>query len=172
MKNNIDDSERINDISENENDNKIYKNKYDKNKSMINYLPNFLELTNIDITSNSELTPDKRKSNGKKEEKKAEKKTDKKTEIKTEIKTDKKKEEYGIVENINKICLCLRNKKRNLEKIFFEEGMKLIKEKLDISYLFVNSFRVEINKEQLIINSSFPITKENREYIAILEKTA
>ena len=176
VKNNIDDSERINDISENENDNKIYKDKYDKNKSMINYFPNFLELTNIDITSNSELTPDKRKSNGKKEEKKAEKKTDKKTdkktEIKTEIKTDKKNEEYGIVENINKICLCLRNKKRNLEKIFFEEGMKLIKEKLDISNLFVNSFRVEINKEQLIINSSFPITKENREYIAILEKTA
>jgi len=32
---------------------------------------------------------------------------------------------YEIIENINKICLCLRNKKKNIEKIFFEEGMKL-----------------------------------------------
>ena len=124
-KNNINDSERINNISENENDNKIYKDKYDKNKSMIYYLPNFLESTNIDMTSNSELAPDKRKKFKKIEEKKEDKKT--------EIKTEKKTEEYVIVENINKICLCFRNKKRNLEKIFFEEGMKLIKKKLDIS---------------------------------------
>ena len=165
-KNNINDSERINNISENENenDNKIYKDKYDKNKSMIYYLPNFLESTNIDMTSNSELAPDKRKKFKKIEEKKEDKKT--------EIKTEKKTEEYVIVENINKICLCFRNKKRNLEKIFFEEGMKLIKKKLDISNLFVNSFRVEINKEQLMINSSFPISKKNRGYITVLEKTA
>ena len=154
-KNNINDSEKINDISENENDNKINNDDNYKNKSMINYLPTNTELTNANITSNSELGPDKRK--------KAKKKVEKKT--------DKKIQEYEILENINKICLCLRTKKRNIEKIFFEEAMKLITEKLDVCNLFINSFRVEINREQLNINnSSFPISKENKEYITNLKR--
>jgi len=122
---------------------------------MTYYLTTTAELANNNnITSNSELSPDKRKKK---------KKFGKNN--------NNKNQDYEILENINKICLCLRTKKRNIEKIFFEEAMKLITEKLDISNLFVNLLRVEIYKEQITINiSSFPISKKNREYITNLEK--
>jgi len=80
---------------------------------------------------------------------------------------------YEIIENINKICLCLRNKKINIEKIFFEEGMKLIKEKLDISNLFINSLIVSKKIEELSIgldNCEY-ISRKNGKYIEnILQK--
>ena len=84
----------------------------------------------------------------------------------TSIKNEKKIEKYGIIEDINKICLCFLNKKRNFEKIFFEEGKKLITEKLDISNLFINSFRVEKNKENLPIKKYVPISVKYSEYIS------
>ena len=84
----------------------------------------------------------------------------------TSIKNEKKIEKYGIIEDINKICLCFLNKKRSLEKIFFEEGKKLITEKLDISNLFINSFRVEKNKENLPIKKYVPISVKYSEYIS------
>ena len=145
------DSKKIND-SENDS-NKINDgiNISDKNNSMINYLSTSEDLANKNITSKSELPPDKKE--------------------KTKKKVEKKIRNYEILENINKICLYLRAKKRNIEKIFFKEAMILITEKLDISNLFANLFRVEINMEQLTINSSsFPISKKNREYITNLEK--
>ena len=121
---------------------------------MTYYLTTTAELANNNITSNSELSPDKRK-----------------TKKKFDKNNNNKNQDYEILENINKICLCLRTKKRNIEKIFFEEAMKLINEKLDIYNLFFNLLRVEIYKEQITINiSSFPISKENREYITNLEK--
>ena len=141
-KNNINDSEKINDISENENDNKINNDDNYKNKSMINYLPTNTELTNANITSNSELGPDKRK--------KAKKKVEKKT--------DKKIQEYEILENINKICLCLRTKKRNISFIILNKQLwivvlnieiqrllplKLLKQKLALMKLYLQSILVK-----------------------------
>ena len=149
VKNNIKDFERKNDkkinFFENENDDAIYENKIYIYKSMINHPPyNNIELTNNNLSSNSDLTPYKK---GKK----------------------KKTEKYEIIENINKICLCLRTKKRNIEKIFYEEGMKLIEEKLDIANLFINSFRVEEYKEKLTINKFVLISEENRKYISYIK---
>ena len=83
---------------------------------------------------------------------------------------ENKTEEYRVIENINKKCLCLRNKEKNIEKIFFEEGIKLIREELDIFNLFINSFIVYKKREESV-NSIF-ISKENREYIEnILKRT-
>ena len=73
-------------------------------------------------------------------------------------------EENKVIEKINSICLCLiclKNKKRNIEKIYFEEGMKLIREKLDISNLFINSFIVDKQRSDLNIDISKFISKEN-----------
>ena len=82
-----------------------------------------------------------------------------------------KTRKYEKIENINKNCLFIRNKKKNLEKICFEEGMKLITKNLDISKLFNNSYIVEKNKDKLIIDSSMSISEENSKYIdIILEK--
>ena len=78
---------------------------------------------------------------------------------------------YEKIENINKNCLFIRNKKRNLEKICFEEGMKLISKNLDISKLFINSYIVKKNKDKLTIDSSMSISEKNSKYIdIILEK--
>ena len=78
---------------------------------------------------------------------------------------------YEKIENINKNCLFIRNKKRNLEKICFEEGMKLISKNLDISKLFINSYIVKKNKDKLTIGSSMSISEKNSKYIdIILEK--
>ena len=82
-----------------------------------------------------------------------------------------KTRKYEKIENINKNCLFIRNKKKNLEKICFEEGMKLISKNLDISKLFNNSYIVEKNKDKLTIDSSMSISEENSKYIdIILEK--
>ena len=82
----------------------------------------------------------------------------------------RKTEKDEIIENINKICLSLRNKKTSLYKILLEEGMNLITEKLDITKLFYYSYIVEKNKKNLTIDSSMPISEINREYISKLEK--
>ena len=91
-----------------------------------------------------------------------------KTKNKTENENENKNEKY-IIKNINKKCLCLRNKKRNIERIIFEEGMKLIKENLDVSKLFKNSLIVgkKYNDETINVH----ISGENQIYIKkILEK--
>ena len=82
-----------------------------------------------------------------------------------------KTEKYKKRENfINKICLFIRNKKRNAKINFIEEGMKIITEKLDISNLFINLYIVEKIKDKFTIDSSISISKKNETHISTSEK--
>ena len=80
-----------------------------------------------------------------------------------------KPEKSDIIDNINKICLFFRSKKKNIEKVCFEEGMKLIVENLDITNLFINSFIVGKNRNYLHINKYVPISEKNRKYFSSIE---
>ena len=84
---------------------------------------------------------------------------------------ENKTEKYNLVEDINmkisKICLCLRNKKRNIETILYEEGMKIIMERLDIYNIFINSYLVDENKEQNIPENNYKIIMRNNSKIKI-----
>ena len=82
---------------------------------------------------------------------------------------EEKPEKYDIIDNIDKICLFFRTKKRNIEKVCFEEGMKLIEENLDITKLFVNSFIVGNNRNKLPISKYVPISENNRKYFSSIE---
>ena len=135
-------------------DDKKYGKKFIISKSVNNNTTKKEDITNIDKISLSESFNRE--------------KTNEKFELFREnIKTRK----YEKIENINKNCLFIRNKKRNLEKICFEEGMKLISKNLDISKLFINSYIVKKNKDKLTIDSSMSISEKNSKYIdIILEK--
>ena len=80
-----------------------------------------------------------------------------------------KPEKSEIIDKINKIFLFLRSKKRNMEKVCFEEGMKLFEENLDITNLFINSFIVGKNRHYLPTNKYIPISENNRKYFSSLE---
>ena len=82
---------------------------------------------------------------------------------------EEKPEKFDIIDNIDKICLFLRSKKRNIEKVCFEEGMKLLEENLDISNLFINSYIVGKNKSVFPINKYVPISEKNRKYFSSIE---
>ena len=75
---------------------------------------------------------------------------------KKEIGTEKEKEKRKIIKKIktSKICiylcfLCVR-KRKNIQNILLDEGMKVITEKLDIMNLFKNLYRNEIIQEKEI----------------------
>ena len=82
---------------------------------------------------------------------------------------EEKPEKFDIIDNIDKICLFLRTKKRNIEKVCFEEGMQLIEENLDITNLFINSFIVGKNRSLFPINKYVPISEKNRKYFSSIE---
>ena len=88
----------------------------------------------------------------------------------SDLAPNKNREADEIVENINKIFLFLRIKKRCKEKILVEEGMKLITKTLDISKLFNNSFIIKKNKENLATNSFISISEENRAYLNLIKR--
>ena len=67
---------------------------------------------------------------------------------------------------INRICLFIRNKKRNAKINFYEEGIKIITEILDISNLFINLYIVEKIKDKFTIDSSISIPKKNEKHIS------
>ena len=135
-------------------DDKKYGKKFIISKSVNNNTTKKEDITNIDKISLSESFN-------------REKTCEKFELFRENIKTRK----YEKIENINKKCIFIRNKKKNLEKICFEEGMKLITKNLDISKLFNNSYIVEKNKDKLTIDSSMSISEENSKYIdIILEK--
>ena len=66
---------------------------------------------------------------------------------------EKNKEKENIIEKIkiNNCCFCFLNKNKNIQKILFEEGAKIIIEKLDIMNLFNKLYTVEKIKENLNI---------------------
>ena len=134
-------------------DDKKYEQNFNKNQSMINNITNNEDFSNIGIEKNyfSESVNER-------------------TYSKLRISGENKIKKDEILKNINKSCFCLRNKKRNLYKILFEEGMKLITEKLDFFIIFNNSYMVEKIKKDLSIDSSIHISEENKKYIPILEK--
>jgi predicted ATP-grasp superfamily ATP-dependent carboligase len=82
---------------------------------------------------------------------------------------EEKPEKYDIIDNIDKICLFLRTKKRNIEKVCFEEGKNLLLENLDITNLFVSSLIVGKNLDKLSINKDIPISEKNRKYFSSIE---
>ena len=82
---------------------------------------------------------------------------------------DEKPEKDDIIDNIDKICLLLRTKKRNIEKVCFLEGKKLIKENLDIENLFINSYLVGNNRSIFPQNEYAPISEKNRKYFTSIE---
>ena len=82
---------------------------------------------------------------------------------------DEKPEKDDIIENIDKICLLLRSKKRNIEKVCFLEGKRLIKENLDIENLFINSYLVGNNRSIFHQNKYVPISEKNRKYFTSIE---
>ena len=134
-------------------DDKKYEQNFNKNQSMTNNTTNNEDFSNIGIEKNyfSESVNER-------------------TYSKLRISGENKIKKDEILKNINKSCFCLRNKKRNLYKILFEEGMKLITEKLDFFIIFNNSYMVEKIKKDLSIDSSIHISEENKKYIPILEK--
>ena len=150
VKNNMRDLERKDDKTLNflQKDTKIYPemNKHESYQSMITPALNNInkDLTNKDMTTISDSAATER---GK-----------------------RKTEKYEIVKRISTIFLFIRSKKKNLEKILYEEGMKLIKDKLDISNLFICSCRVEENKKILLLDKYVPISEKNKKYITNLEE--
>ena len=89
------------------------------------------------------------------------------TEANLEEKENPEKNE--IIDNINKACLFFRTKKRNIEKVCFEEGKNLLLENLDITNLFVSSLIVGKNLDKLSINKDIPISEKNRKYFSSIE---
>ena len=83
---------------------------------------------------------------------------------------EEKPEKFDIIDNIDKICLFFRCKSRNIQKVCFEEGMKLLEENLDISNLFINSYIVGKNKSVFPINKYVPISEENRKHFSSIEE--
>ena len=82
---------------------------------------------------------------------------------------EEKPEKYDLIDKIDKKFLFLRSKKKNIEKVCYEEGMKLIEENLDIVNLFVNSFIVGKNRSIFPINKYVPISEKNRKYFSSIE---
>jgi hypothetical protein len=82
---------------------------------------------------------------------------------------EEKAEKDDIIDNIDKICMVLRTKKGNIEKVCFEEGKKLIKENLDIENLFINSFIVGRNRNKFPLNKYVPISEKNKKYFSNIE---
>ena len=150
VKKNIKDLESRDDqkLNFHQSDSKIYKEKSKQHryiKSMINPL---------DIDINKDL--DKKK----------------KTNISDSAIThlEEKPEKYDIIDNIDKICLFFRCKSRNIQKVCFEEGMKLIEENLDITNLFINSYIIGKYRNKLPVNKYIPISEENRKYFSSIEE--
>ena len=83
---------------------------------------------------------------------------------------EEKPEKYDIIDNIDKICLFFRCKSRNIQKVCFEEGMKLIEENLDITNLFINSYIIGKYRNKLPVNKYIPISEENRKYFSSIEE--
>ena len=82
---------------------------------------------------------------------------------------EEKPEKYDIIDKIDKVCLTLRCKRSNIQKVCFEEGKKLIKESLDIENLFVNSFIVGKNINIFPASKCVPISEKNRKYFSSIE---
>ena len=148
VKKNMKDLERTDDqrINFHKSDSSIYKentNRHRNIKSMINPLymninKDFKIKEKTDVTDSTEANLEEKEKPGKDE----------------------------IIENINKACLFLRSKKRNIEKVCFEEGKNLLLENLDITSLFISSFIVRKNKDKLSRYKYIPISEKNRKYFS------
>jgi hypothetical protein len=149
VKNNIKDLESRDDqkLDFHQSDTKIYKensNKHRNIKSMIN--PAYIDI-------NNDLKQKKKINN-----------TDS-----TVTHLEEKPEKYDIIDKIDKVCMSLRCKRSNIQKVCFEEGKKLIKENLDIENLFINSFIVGRNRNQFPLSKYVPISEKNKKYFSNIE---
>ena len=106
-------------------------------------------------------------------------KKEKRGDIESERGNEKEKEKKGIINKIknNKFCtyccfLCVR-KRKNMENILINEGMKVITEKLDIINLFKKLVKDEIIQErENIINDSIEMSDECKANLYSIYKKA